>query len=613
MCSPAKYLQAADVTAGDQGVELRMRALRTPVRRTSVSERSSVWPAPRVLTWATLVLALILAACSGADDGLDAQRANALEGALADANTGGSATPTISTVAVAPTQLPQAVNSTTVVRSTAADPGATITDPSGNTVSLYRWALWPEAIDSRDPYAENAGPLFGPAGRGISGDRIAAVEIEVCASANQLADQELFRGRFEPRPAADATPTVNPMGGYSAAPLLLQPMLGEQFVWPSAGECRRGWQGLRLSADLFPGSHESLRSAPPDFRYVAVSDTAETFGDQTAFVWSDLPEVGADDAAFDRGTDAAQSPAQRFDTGALANWSTTVLGWARVPDSEAELTPAGVPYVTPPDGYGLVAASLEICAGDEPALPAFGMAGDGWNLIGQFRQGTPWGRGYSQIRLPNPGECALGWLAFALPDTMEPTAVFMTDVSDPTADWLFWELGEAQLEQPTLTGFPGRAQREAAADACAIDRTVLDLTLTSEFSGPWALSNEYAVEGIVAVPAADGRIDIHFRDGDLTENDIPATTAGEGKSVVATLQNRSGGSIDAGTYSAEFGGDLLASVYAIEGSAGGRLLFDTTSVVVERVTDDHICGTFVAGDGADAVSGAFAAPFWLAD
>lgn len=501
------------------------------------------------------------------------------------------------------------VNQSHVIGTSSAGAGQSITDPNGNTVTLHQWSLWPAGLDALDPYAvRSAHPIVGSAGRGVPGDRIAVIDVEVCASADQLADQEFFRGRFEPRPTAAQSNdiAVDPMAGYSAAALLLQPTAGRPFEWPDAGACGRGWQALRLAADLYPESHENLLSEPPDFRYVSVSDAPESFGDQTAYVWSDLPATSMRDAE----TRSSASATQRFDRGSLEDWSVTVLGWTDVPDMADQLTRTGAPFISPPENSRLVAISVEVCAGTQPVLPTFGLAIDGWNLIGQFRQGTPWGRGYSEIRLPNPGDCGLGWLAFAVPAGVTPTGVFVTDVTDATAEWLFWDLEAEQLDQPVETGFPGETELAAAVDACGTGGAPLAMTLTSDLAAPWPFGAEYELVDAVAIEVGPGRIDIHLRDADLTPDAVPITSLGSGQALVATLQNRAGEPVQSGDYRPDGRDDLLATVYAVQGASGGRLLFDTTSVTVTSISDTHVCGSFSAGDGPDAISGAFAAPIW---
>lgn len=510
----------------------------------------------------------------------------------------------------APSALPGPETSATVISSEALIPlgeviqtvevaeGEQITDAFGNRVVVHGWAPWPDAVNDFSPYANTEMALFGNIGYGRPATTaLIAVDIEVCAAPNQPADQELFRSRFQP--TTQAGEALDSNEGDLRALMIFQPLLHPAFVWPSADDCSRGWQGLAWTVE---------DSGPGGAQYTAVSTEESTFGDQYVYRWM------LDDAVPNPGSPApislAEGLAGAFQTGQLAGTNITVVGWTSVPNANGRRAPNGSEYAATLNGAELIAVLIEACAGTTGSLPELGLQVDGWNLIGRFNRGVPWGVGFEEISPPQPGDCTTGWIAFEAPLGVEPTAVFATNTFDPDAPWIEWPLGDTQLNPPTtISGFPDDFLMESVMELCGATDP-LDVSVVND-----AVDLGPTFDPVSAVAVASNsrrsRIVIYLSEQVLAPTDIPSPEGAGESAVVLVLENGEGSSIEPGTFTSDFTSASYGDASVAASALGdGLLLFGEPSIEVTELTDDYLCGTVSAPTGDNQIVGRFGAPLW---
>jgi len=510
-----------------------------------------------------------------------------------------------------PTDVDQAPDVVEVHRLAA---GEQAVDSDGTTVTLHRWVSW--------PVVRTDTVLFGRLQVEPDQEELVAAYVDVCAAGDQAPGQELFRGRFQTvDPSTDLSSNL-----HDPANLILDSLVDPGFAWPPAGQCAQGWQVLRWSG-----------AGDPVFQYTAVDLEAEAFGEQTVYAWLNVPQFSSEESlrvspetASQKTPPSDQRPVvasigtvQEVASGPLARWRMTVNGWLEVPDMRGQRGPFGTDFAVAHEGHRLIAVEVEVCAGENLTVPGFGLQIDGWNLIGQFRGGSSWAPGVSEIDLPEAGGCSKGWIAFESPTGAMPTGVFLTDPNDSTAPWLKWSLGdEAQLRLPELVGFPTDADVRSAEAACptpadgaslsgAIGQ--LGLSLESDVGQTWPVDEDIDVASAVAVDLTDSLTEIHLSAATLSAQDVPVPRSSDTFSLVLRLGRSDPGALPLGTYGPPDASAGTAQVLLVQGEVGGYLPLADVTVVIDAVLDTGICGRVMAvgeDSALDSVEGWFGVPRW---
>ena len=456
-----------------------------------------------------------------------------------------------------------------------AAPGVTQTDASGNEITVHGWAPWPNQMALFDPYddAEREESLYGNVEHAADpGSGLWAIDVEVCAAGDEV-------GGFWEFVAASGEGEI-----ANVEPQILSPV----FRWPAAGACARGWQGLEA-----PGAQ-----SPVSVRYVGgVSDTLEwPLGEAV------VPPPAEADWVLPAGQ-AVQLPEP------LDGWTVTVQGWTEVGDTSAESPPSGGSYAQPIEGSRLIAALVDWCyeletEGGRP-VPTFGVQIDGWNLMGDFLRGSPWGPGFQPLEVaPAPG-CASGWVAFEVPLGSVPSGVFVSDNNNSDVVWHEWRFDESSiLAQPEGGGLPDAPTVNAALEACGATAP-----LQVSYAG---LPREGMIVSAAAIPTGPARLDVYLSGASLTAADIPQPVDPEVVLVALGLEQTDGSNISPGQFTGQVTGSQYGTVSLVPGGEGGGItIFVGATVELTEVTDTYVCGSITATAGADSINGSFGAPIWI--
>jgi len=539
-----------------------------------------------------LMLMLVAVSCSSSDDAANADRSTPDGDTPSDANDEAQDVGAVVSTVVAVTEV-DVPELGAVLEQREIPAGNAISDHEGNQLTIHQWSPWPETLNALDPFANPDIALFGDLAFSQPNASLVALDVEVCASDDQPDDQELFRSRFQALSADAATASLSQSVADPRAGMVFQQVVSPQFVWPNAGECARGWQAIVWDGE-----------APPDvIRYTGVSTDAANFGGRHLYDW----EAGsAVDTIDPEGVAVPPGVVATFGSGSLNGWAVNYLGWARVPDTEDGVAANGVPYTQTFAGTELVAVQAEICAGERSVIPSIGLQIDGWNLVQPFRRGAPWGPGFAELAMPTTGECAEGWVPFAIPVGSTPTGFFVTDSFDPVSPWFEWRLSEVEAPQPVLEGFPGPQQLSDVRLVCGVEANMqLDLGDTTAFM----TDGEFDVQSAVGVRSGVSQATLYFSTEVLTPSDLPTPESTETEVVAVELFMADGTEVTPGLFSADLTENQFGEARILRGD-GGTLFFSGTEVAITAVTDDIICGEIFAGEEVPQLAGPFGAVFW---
>jgi hypothetical protein len=452
--------------------------------------------------------------------------------------------------------------------------GATQTDADGNQLTVHGWAPWPNQLALFNPYdgAEREESLYGNVKHAADqGSGLWAIDLEVCAAVEGAGGIWEFVSATGERSIANVEPQI------------LTPV----FRWPDAGTCQRGWRGLEAPDGARPAA----------VRYVA------GLGDNLEWPLAE-PLVPGRDA----GDTVVVSGASVSLPDALAEWTVTVNGWTEVGDTASESTPSGGGYVQPVSGARLVAAQVDWCYAVEAdgvrPVPTFGLQVDGWNLMGEFLRGLPWGPGFEPLAVAPPQGCTAGWVAFEIPLGSVPSGVFVSDNNNSDSVWREWHFDDtSELAAPEGGGLPDATAVGDAADACGVTAS-LEVVRDGQ-------SVDGTIISAAAIPTGPGRLDIYLSNAPLAVGDIPKP-ADPGVALIALgLEQTDGSPISPGLFTGQVSGTQYGTVSVIPGGeSAGVTIFIGATVELTHVTDTHVCGNISAAGGSDTITGAFAAPIW---
>lgn len=463
-------------------------------------------------------------------------------------------------------------------------------DGAGNTVTVHGFSEWPSALDPLDPFGNADLQLFGTSSLN-AGASLVAIDVEVCASVDQGVEEQFFRSRFAPLESVDSE-----LPGPDADPreaMVFDPVVSPSFVWPAAGECARGWQGLAWEIEA---------AAPGAALYTDISTAPDTFGERTLVRW----ELTGDDSAMPPAVTTPRGEASSFASAGLADWNITVLGWSWVPDANDATSAVGTRFVPPLDGTRLGAVALEWCSSGTSGPPTFGLQIDGWNLLPQFLRGGPWGPGYSEPEIGVDG-CSAGWLPFEVPIGAAPTAVFVVDPIDRSAPRTSWDLVDGEIAPPALpNAFDGAVTLADAEAECGWSnqwRFETQALAGANFELPQVLDARTAV----AVDDSASRVEAYIAVAELGPSDVPVPP--ENTTVVQLIiENAAGGSFELGAYDDSLTQPQYASVRVLT-AEGVVAILDGIEVDLVQVNDDLLCGA-IASRGSIPFDAEFALARW---
>lgn len=532
------------------------------------------------------VLALVTASCTGSSD--DPVVSGTTSG---DAAAAGDAGVVVST-AVAVTEV-DAPKLGAVLNQQEIPAGNAISDHEGNQLTIHQWSPWPEPLNAVDPFVNPDIALFGDLSFSQANASLVALDLEVCAAADQPDDQEYFRSRFQALSTDDAAESLTESVTDPRAGMVFQQVVSPQFIWPDAGQCSRGWQAIVWDQD-----------SPPDiFRYTGVSTDEASFGGRHLYDWE---ASSAETTIESDGPIVPPGIVATFGSGSLNGWTINYAGWTSVADTTGEVSASGVPYTAPTAGTELIAVKTEVCGGERSVVPSMGLQIDGWNLIQPFRKGAPWGPGFSELVMPGVGECGEGWVAFAVPIGATPTGFFVTDSFDPAAPWFEWRIGRVELPPPLLDGFPGLQELSDVRAVCGVEANMqLDLGGSTAFT----TNGEFVMGSAIGVRSGVSQATLYLSTEVLTPLDLPTPEKTETEVVVVELFMADGSPVIPGLFSADLTENQFGEARILRGD-GGTSFFSGTEVAITAITEDIICGEVFAGADVPQLAGPFGAVFW---
>lgn len=460
-------------------------------------------------------------------------------------------------------------------------------DVLGNSITIHGWAQWPSTYDVADPFAAQANVLFGSVGVGrAAGTSVAALDVEVCTSADQPQDLAAFGARFALVDDSDVEPgAIDPR-----AVMIFDPVRQPAFAWPAAASCTRGWQGITVPAG---------GGQPVLVEYTAVTMTEAAFGERHVYRF-----------ALDAEPTAGGPATLRLDaeaTGAFENeWSASLLGWREVGDLSQVRTPSNRFYATPPEGFRMVATLWEICAGDAGLGPDLGLQVDGWDLARRDPAVGELGPGYAALGQPGAGDCATGWAGFAIPDGATPTGAFAVDRAAGAEQVLEWALPLDELPAPDIGfGFPNELLVSSVQSLCGVE-SAMDVVSAG---GP--ISGAFRPSSAVAVFESPDRVAVLLSEQTLTPEDLPDPMTDGLVAVSIVVADPGGAALEPGRFRIDLADDAgFGQALVVQAGSDSRWLAVDAEVEITEITDEVVCGEVSTGAGPNQINGVFAAPVW---
>ena len=329
--------------------------------------------------------------------------------------------------ALTPTAVPQqTLADDDVTTVTNMEAGDQVEDVHGNLIVIYGVVEWPRAFDALSDAAHTDFPFSGDAADVADPQsELVALDVGMCAAG--LSATGFGTAEFFVHESLNERLSNDPILGREV--LARHPLVRPAFEFPPPAVCSRGWLPVVLSGE----------QAPTVARYVLTArNSASADLERHVYQWG-LRDLGADalSTATSSEADTLDEPftaGQKvtFNQGLLDDTTVVVDGWS-------ELVGVGSPI----DGTRLVAVSVNICPASQ-RLPEFGLGVDGWNIVAPVG-----GELLDALDAADPAaSCMQGWVEFAVPFGVVPTAFFVTDGVNATTGYAEWTLVTAALPAP---------------------------------------------------------------------------------------------------------------------------------------------------------------------